>query len=205
MEFNPVKNKYYKWYTTIIQKAQNRSLTDVYIEKHHVIPRSLGGSNKKCNIVSLTAREHFLCHVLLTKFVTGESSRLMHYALGKFIQSNQYQQRIFNSRQYQQIRESISLARTGTKFSDETKQKMSIAAKGRVPWNKGLTGVIHHSPESNQKRSKTQKGRTLSKDVKAKISASKKGKPSGMIGKKHSEETLQKMREARLRYYAKNI
>jgi hypothetical protein len=38
-----------------------------YTEKHHIIPRSLGGSNKRANIIILTAREHFIAHYLLFK------------------------------------------------------------------------------------------------------------------------------------------
>ena len=38
-----------------------------YYERHHIIPRSLGGSNKNENLVYLTAREHFICHWLLVK------------------------------------------------------------------------------------------------------------------------------------------
>ena len=47
-----LQNKYTRWYYDIIQRAQLRKLTsDVYIEKHHLIPRSLGGDNQQENIV----------------------------------------------------------------------------------------------------------------------------------------------------------
>ena len=195
-----IENKYYRCYLRIIDNAKNRILDkDGYVEKHHILPKSMGGSNKKENIIALTAKEHYVCHVLLTKCTTGYYLKLMRYALGKFIQSNKYQKRNFTARQYQNIRESISLARTGTTFSDESKKKMSNSAKNRIPWNKGLKGVIVHSKESNLKRSNTLKGRPISEEQKNKISNSKIGKPSGMIGKSHSEETKQKMREAFLR------
>ena len=195
-----IENKYYRCYLRIIDNAKNRILDkDGYVEKHHILPKSMGGSNKKENIIALTAKEHYVCHVLLTKCTTVYYLKLMRYALGKFIQSNKYQKRNFTARQYQNIRESISLARTGTTFSDESKKKMSNSAKNRIPWNKGLKGVIVHSKESNLKRSNTLKGRPISEEQKNKISNSKIGKPSGMIGKSHSEETKQKMREAFLR------
>lgn len=59
-------NKYTKWYFDIINHAKNRSLTS-YKERHHIIPKCLGGSDDEDNIVELTAREHFICHMLLTK------------------------------------------------------------------------------------------------------------------------------------------
>ena len=57
------QNKYYKIYCNLTERAKSRELPkETYIEKHHIIPRSLGGNNSKNNIVSLTAREHFICH-----------------------------------------------------------------------------------------------------------------------------------------------
>jgi len=60
------ENKYTRLYISIIERARTRIIDD-YTESHHVIPKCLGGSNLKDNIVRLTAREHFLCHLLLTK------------------------------------------------------------------------------------------------------------------------------------------
>lgn len=39
----------------------------IYYEKHHIIPRCIGGSDNELNLVLLTAREHFLAHYLLCK------------------------------------------------------------------------------------------------------------------------------------------
>jgi hypothetical protein len=63
------KSGFYKnIYESIIYKAQNRMKKEgIYYENHHIIPSSLGGTNNKENIVALTAREHFICHYLLTK------------------------------------------------------------------------------------------------------------------------------------------
>lgn len=38
-----------------------------YIEHHHILPKCLGGDNKESNIVQLTAREHYIAHLLLHK------------------------------------------------------------------------------------------------------------------------------------------
>lgn len=56
------KNIYY----SLIAKRLS-SIPTGYVEKHHIVPRSLGGTNEKTNIVTLTAREHFVCHLLLAK------------------------------------------------------------------------------------------------------------------------------------------
>ena len=73
-----IDNKYTRWYYNIITNSQARTLPlDVYTEKHHVIPRSLGGNNSKSNLVSLTAKEHFICHLLLPKMLTGDNKLKM--------------------------------------------------------------------------------------------------------------------------------
>jgi hypothetical protein len=189
-----IDNKYKKWYNNIVSSAKNR-ITEGYSERHHIVPRSLGGSDDASNLVTLSAREHFICHLLLTKFTTGYDKKLMNFALGKFIQNSPLQQRTFNSWEYSKIRESISKARTGHKHSDETKKKMSEKRKGCIPWNKGVTGLIH-SEESNKKRSVTLTGRIRSDEFCQKVSNGKKGHTSGMTGKHHSEETKKKMSES---------
>ena len=53
-------------YNKLIARGQNRELED-YKEKHHIVPRCMGGSNKKENLVYLTAEEHYVAHQLLVK------------------------------------------------------------------------------------------------------------------------------------------
>ena len=54
---------YQRIYNQIIERAKTRQL-NCYKEKHHIIPRCIGGKDIN-NIVELTAKEHFLCHRLL--------------------------------------------------------------------------------------------------------------------------------------------
>ena len=57
---------YKKHYDLLIEKSNSRKIGG-YLEEHHIIPKCLGGSNDKSNIVKLTPEEHFLAHKLLTK------------------------------------------------------------------------------------------------------------------------------------------
>ena len=69
-------NKYTRWYYDIIDRAKTRILSaNNYYEKHHIIPKSLGGSNNTDNLVNLSAREHFICHWLLTKMVSNKKEK----------------------------------------------------------------------------------------------------------------------------------
>jgi len=79
-----ISNKYYKWYANICQRAINRNLSNVYTEKHHIVPKSLGlgGEKDKRNLCSLTAKEHYIAHMLLVRFLAKEvHQKKMVYAM----------------------------------------------------------------------------------------------------------------------------
>lgn len=82
-----INNKYTTWYNSLINNAKNRTI-DGYTEKHHIIPSSLGGTNDADNLVKLTAREHFICHLLLTKMTTGNDKYKMNFALHMLSNAN---------------------------------------------------------------------------------------------------------------------
>ena len=63
---------YAKHYNKLIARAQNRQITG-YVEKHHIIPSCMGGSNDKSNLVKLTAEEHYVAHQLLVKMYPGHA------------------------------------------------------------------------------------------------------------------------------------
>jgi len=79
-------------------------------EKHHIIPKSLNGTNENFNIVKLTPREHFIAHILLTKMVYEKiHKRSMAFALIAMKRSNNKTgyNRVGNSRLYEKIKVTI--------------------------------------------------------------------------------------------------
>ena len=78
-----LENKYSKWYFSIIQKAISRGWTKktapVYVENHHILPKSILKNN---DVVCLTSKEHFICHLLLPKMMRNDKDKnKMIYAL----------------------------------------------------------------------------------------------------------------------------
>ena len=57
---------YKKHYDILCERGKQRSL-DCYTEKHHIIPRCLGGTDEPENITELTPEEHYVAHQLLVK------------------------------------------------------------------------------------------------------------------------------------------
>lgn len=175
-----INNKYTRIYYSIISRARSRVLdNNVYTEKHHIIPKSLGGGNSKDNLVALTGREHFICHRLLVKMTTGvDKQKMSHAVWGMLIRGKETDKGRIISRTFELARrnaaEAASLLLTGIKRSADTKQKMSKpkssehtallvaqclamteARKGKPAHNKGQTGI--NSPLFNKPKSDTHK------------------------------------------------
>lgn len=64
---------YVKVYYDICRRGQNHDRihflqeNKIYYERHHIIPKCMGGNDVISNLAYLTAREHYLCHYLLYK------------------------------------------------------------------------------------------------------------------------------------------
>lgn len=95
----------------------------VYYEKHHILPKCLGGSNNKNNLVLLTANEHFVAHQLLVKIYNNENS--IRYALLCMLRNNSKQ--IRNNKEYEWIRKT----RRNIKLSEEQKLHLSKINLGK--------------------------------------------------------------------------
>ena len=129
-----ITNKYSRLYYTIINH-DNPERTKGYVESHHIVPRSCGGSDCLDNIVELTAREHYICHYLLTKFSVGLSYYKMVHAFHFLNIAPRHDKRILNSKLYEinKIRRTTEMKRimSGRKLSEETKDKIRQSALER--------------------------------------------------------------------------
>lgn len=67
---------YKRIYNALIERAKTR-LLEGYVERHHIVPRCMGGSDDRSNLVALTPEEHFLAHVLLVKIHPEEKNLIL--------------------------------------------------------------------------------------------------------------------------------
>lgn len=128
-----ISNKYTKVYFSIINNAKNKHYSG-YTESHHIIPKSLGGTNNIDNLVSLSGREHFVCHWLLTKMVSGLSKSKMVFALNCMLnRKNATMDRYApTSRLYEQMRSMLSEAHKLIRRSDSHKLAISKRHTGKI-------------------------------------------------------------------------
>ncbi len=198
-------NKYTYWYNQIIDRARRR-ITEDYTELHHIIPESLGGPDTSDNLVNLTAREHFICHWLLTKMTTGEDHWKMVNALRMMRAEKPGQKRYhtqITARVYENLKKEYSKLQSerkrgknnpmyGEKFhrSKEGKQRQREAVAGD---NNGAKQEEARKKIAESKLGKKRK--PFSEEWRAKMSESKRGEKNNRYGIELSEETKQKIRE----------
>lgn len=94
----------------LIEAAKSRENIDGYFETHHIIPRSLGGTDSIDNLVKLTAKEHYIAHRLLAKFERGNARYKMIFALQQMMfDSSKKRRYVPSSRSYSHVRTQLSV------------------------------------------------------------------------------------------------
>lgn len=167
---------YGRIYREFIADRRAKPVPQGYTEKHHIVPRSLGGGDDAENIITLTAEDHIFAHLLLAKAYGGKlwfplTIMLKPARQLKILSRGKRARRIAalakkkqSERQLGQKRPDVSLALRGKPKSDTARAAMSAAAKGKV-----ITA------ETRAKMSKANKGRKFTAERNAKIAKSKMG------------------------------
>lgn len=151
---------YQRIYELIIQKGKLRGICSkkpLGFERHHIIPKSFGGSNSLENLVDLTPREHFICHWLLKNIYGGKMSS----AWFLMCHTSTTTKHIATSHEYEFAKRSwikaSRLSHIGTHHTSETREKMRQKAIGRghtSTTKKRLAEVKTNVPNSNESKKK---------------------------------------------------
>lgn len=190
-----------------------------YHERHHIVPKCLGGTNDDDNLIDLFAREHFIAHKLLAKENPENKSLIYAWHMMSVVRNSECLE--VSPEEYEEARiafiESITGENSlsyGKNISDEHKQKISEANKGRIFSLKHCKRLSEShagknnpnygkspSEETRIKLSNSNKGKTRSEETCRKISEVNKGRHIGednnFYGKHHSQEAKQKISIAR--------
>jgi hypothetical protein len=186
---------YERCYSLLIERARNR-ITEKPFDKHHIIPRSIGGDDSKTNIAALTIREHIFAHVLLAKLhpenfgLVSCAFRMLHgsrsskrasWLRKKFVDGISGDN---NPLRDPDVARAVSEKLRGKCRSEETKKRVSDGLKRYFSENKKRS--FKHTEETKKR-----------------LSELKSGKPNlamvgneNWLGKKHKEESKEKIRLA---------
>jgi hypothetical protein len=176
---------YSKIYKDFIEDRKTKMIQVDYFEKHHILPRAMGGNDAPENIVKLSAEDHFFAHILLSKIDVRQKHPLVMMMTGARHLKGKL------------LRRHIGTARRvlGMPLPEATKAKMK---------------ATHNKPEAKARVSAQFKGVTLTEDHKEKIKSGmanmseesrKRMKAGNSMRKKITitEETRKKMSDAQLR------
>lgn len=132
-------------YEALIARAQSSRILS-YTETHHIMPKCLGGSDDKTNLVDLTPEEHYLAHLLLVKIYPRESKII--FAANMMCLNSETHQRNTNKRYSWLKKLFISECRkrtgeangaTGTMWITNQVENKKIKSTENIPdgWSKG--------------------------------------------------------------------
>lgn len=191
---------YYKVYLALIEHCKEMEKIGypegTYTEKHHILPKCMGGTNDKSNLVRMPAREHIMAHILLmfifpnyyklafaacvTLYGNKNSKSSREIAVNKFSTKlvAKVKEEANKSRKLEGVSKKVlefNKTRLGIPLSEEHKKRVSESLKGRVfskehrkHLSEANTGT-HLTEESKEKISNTHKGIPLTTETKRKI------------------------------------
>jgi len=186
-------------YDRLIARARNRALAG-YQERHHVIPKCMGGTDAKENLVSLTAEEHYVAHQLLVKMNPGHSgianaavfmekrasgNKSYGWLRRRMSEAMRGHHRARGYRHTLEARARISAANKGRKFTEEQKAKLSATRKTRPPI----------SEETREKLRISSSGFKHSVETRERLSQIKLGIPRSIESILKQKETVRKKKE----------
>ncbi len=196
-----IDNKYTHIYNSIIKKAKlenRRKSKKEYFEEHHILPKSIFPEYSnlrkfKHNAVLLTAKEHFICHLLLTKMIHPSIER--NKLLLAFEYMNNIKGRKINSLLYSKIR--TELAKIYSERSSGNKNPMygKSAVKNSTWYTNGTDNIL--LMKSDEIPVSFKRGRVLSEEHKANMKLAPRntanmkgnfGEKNGMFNKERTSE-----------------
>lgn len=184
-----LNNKYTTTYYNIINRAAVRVNATGYTETHHIIPKSLGGTDEATNLVVLTAREHFICHRLLINMTQGANKRSMSHALRMMTahsptqNGNRY---LPSGIIYENMKIQMNAASKGRPCSPETREKIRQGNLNRPPPTQATRDKLSaaakrrkgFTPEGLKKVQESNRNRVWTEESKQRLRDANLGKPN---------------------------
>jgi len=136
-----IKNGYdvdkLKPYEEFLNQCQYDDYEDLMLQKHHILPKFMSGSNKKTNLIRLDIKDHFDSHIILAKCFERKTKEY-HYNLCSANRILASAKRLLNK---------LGVDYTDSEFWNEARKNMKEYCSGE---NNPMYGR-KHTEESKQK------------------------------------------------------
>lgn len=173
MKGNPKNDIMNKEYLDFINECKNKNYKNLFTQKHHIIPKHMGGSDSIDNLIELSLDDHYKAHILLSECYNGKYKR---ENLASAIMIKGYLDNIEVLTEYQKSLIGDGNPNFGKKW-DENKKKLA-SKRVKEYW----------SIQSNKEKIKKPKS-----DSSKMGKYDKNGQNNPFFGKTHSAETKQKL------------
>ena len=191
---------------TRLSRGLDKSKLTGYYEKHHIVPKCLGGKNNKKNYVLFTYKEHILAHRLLALIYPNEKKLLTALFLMITVKIDECGNKVRvekSTKELVRIKAKFIKQNSGENHpmfgkhqTEESKRKNSESQKGE----KGHFFGKHHTEHSKRLISESQKGEksvhygvSLPEEQRERISESLKGRTPWNKGKVYSVEEKERI------------
>lgn len=223
---------YEEFINNILETRGRFACEDEYHERHHIVPKCVGGTNDKDNLIDLFAREHFIAHKLLAEENPENNKLIYAWACMAFASNGNEQRYELSPEEYEEARISFSKAiggennpmfgRTGEQHpsfgrhiekekhpmfgkhhTETSKEKMKNSAKNR--WTDECRQEVSNRQKERFSNPENHPcfGKHLSDETKEKISKAHQGKTSPNKGVAMSEEQKQKISKSKTGKYCR--
>lgn len=157
---------------------------DEYHERHHIVPRCMGGTNDEENLIDLFAKEHFVAHKLLAQENPDNDGLAYAWTMMAFVKDKNQERYELTPQEYEEARikqseltsrrskelwkddeyrKRVSETHKKENLSEETLSKLAEASRGRK-----------HTEEDKRKIGDVHRGKVVSEETRQKLSASHK-------------------------------
>ena len=158
---------YDEFIVNILNTRGRNGCGDEYHETHHIVPKCMGGSNDKDNLIDLFAREHFEAHRLLALENPENDGLIYAWACMAWVKDNNQQRTKITPEEYEEVRKRYSEMASrrysgknnpcyGRRHTEEEKKKMS-ENHGKYFGESNHYYGKHHSEEIRKKMSDNNK------------------------------------------------
>ena len=168
-------------YFKFLEECKDKCYDDIRTQKHHIVPKKMGGDNEAKNLVELSYEDHEKAHFILADcFEEGSYERNMNIWAARFIRK----QSELTKEEWDKISESMSGENNpfyGKTHDEETKKILAQKAKKQ---RKGksyeeIYGESRAKKEREKRAKKTRTDEEYARDAKKVSKALKKKDRSG--------------------------
>lgn len=210
---------YDEFIQSIINARGRFGCGDEYHEQHHIIPRSMDGTDKKENLIDLYAKEHYEAHRLLA-LENPDNDKLVYawWCMSTMKSKFTNERYHISAEEYEEARIAFSLLQS-ERYSGEGNPMHGVRRCGgdnpmydvhRYGKDNPFYGK-HHTDKTRKKMKESSKKRWQKHEEKEKLSQAAKERLQNpennpMFGKHHTEEAKEKMKNHKCKaVYCVNI